>query len=172
MLSFSGVYETLELHSVLSAAAGEGVFHYNYLMEIEVSSEHLAAGTVSRHRVLVMCSLEDGSLSLAIDDFPRMDNKIVEAFWIARVETHRRSREASFRGMELEWRQRHGGENTVSPSGLDWSADHAAVKRRSTSVIRTMLRDPMLNAAQKSVLRSVLDARWEKLEVLENHDEL
>jgi len=178
-LSSSGVYETLELRRVLSASAGEGIFHYNYLLEIEVASRHLKDGVVSKHRVLVMCNLEDGSLSLAIDDFPEMDDDAIESFWVARVESHRRSREASFRGMELEWLERHGDDGgaatppkrpAAEAQGAD--TDIASLRRRSTRDLRKMLRDPLVGAALKATLRDVLDTRWEKLEELELHDEL
>ena len=167
-LSSSGVYETLELHRVISASAGEGIFHYNYLLELELASQHLRKGAVSRHHVLVMCSLEDGSLSLALDDFPEMNAKAIEMFWVARVESHRRSRNASFRAMESEWIQRHG--EATSPLGQ--RVDIATLKRRSTRDIRTMFRDPLISAARRAMLRDMLDSRWEKLELLKIHDEL
>ena len=171
-LSSSGVYETLELQRVLSASAGEGVFHYNYLLDIEVASRHLKDNVVSKHRVLVMCNLEDGSLSLAIDDFPAMAEEAIESFWVARVESHRRSRAASFRSMELEWLERNGDWGTRPRRTEAHGSDIATLRQRSTRDLRQMMHDPLLSGALKAALRDILDSRWEELEKLEQHDEL
>jgi len=100
-LSDSGVYESLTLVSVDAAEAQKGVFHDNLFLKLTMSSPHLENGmTASRHEVIVMRHLKDGVRSFAIDEFPRMDEDAIEAFWIEKVERHRAARERSFAAME------------------------------------------------------------------------
>ena len=116
-LSDSGVYETLSLHSITSAAKQHGVFHDNVFLTVRLASPHLAvaaAGTTSSggapattvHEVMVMTSLEDGVKSFAIDEFPEMDDDAVEEFLIRKIEKRRRDREESFAQIEREFAER------------------------------------------------------------------
>ena len=102
-LSDSGVYETLSLHKIASAATQTGVFHFNYFLQLEMASPHFKDGAPSAaFDVMVMRNLEDGVFSFAIDEFPVMDEDAIEEHWIEKVERHRRLREESFAAMEAE----------------------------------------------------------------------
>lgn len=105
-LSDSGVYRSLSLGRIHSAASQRGIFHDNIFLDLSLTSPHLNGGAAeSRHEVMVMRALEDGVLSFAIDEFPDMDEDAIEAFWIEKVEAHRRFREESFAAIEAEYRQ-------------------------------------------------------------------
>ena len=102
-LSDSGVYETLSLQEVVSAATQTGVFHFNYFLTLQLASPHFKDGKPSApFEVMVMRNLEDGVFSFAIDEFPVMDEDAIESFWIEKVERHRKLREQSFAAMEAE----------------------------------------------------------------------
>ena len=92
-MSHSGIYKTLDIKKIHSARTEEGVFHMNTFMTLELASPFLKTKqgkqTTSMHEVIVMKHLEDGKLSFAIDEFPEMNEKWVEKFWIESVETRR-----------------------------------------------------------------------------------
>jgi hypothetical protein len=62
-----------------------------------------AAAAPSRHDVIVMRNLADGTLSFAIDEFPDMDPDAAEAFWRRKVDRHRAAREVAFAEIEQEF---------------------------------------------------------------------
>ena len=102
-LSDSEIYETLKLHSVKYAAEQDGIFHYNTLLQIELSSPHFKSGKPKEEfKMIVMQHKEDGVKSLAIDEFPVMDEDAIEEFYIRKIEKRRKQREESFRRLELE----------------------------------------------------------------------
>ena len=102
-LSDSGVYETLSLHSIDSAATQTGVFHFNYFLKLTMASPHFKDGKpTASFDVMVMRNLEDGVFSFAIDEFPVMDDDAIEEFWIRKVERHRKERDEAFKELERE----------------------------------------------------------------------
>eukprot|EP00941_MAST-03F_sp_MAST-3F-sp1_P006543 g6543.t1 len=103
-LSDSGIYKTLEVRQILSAATQKGVFHDNLHLTVHLSSPYLKGGKEwTQHEVMVMTSMEDGVKSFAIDNFPEMEEDAVEEFWIKKVDEHRRWREESFAKIEKEY---------------------------------------------------------------------
>eukprot|EP00163_Fabomonas_tropica_P028067 TRINITY_DN5620_c0_g4_i2.p1 TRINITY_DN5620_c0_g4~~TRINITY_DN5620_c0_g4_i2.p1 ORF type:complete len:146 (+),score=43.97 TRINITY_DN5620_c0_g4_i2:211-648(+) len=67
----SEYYPSLKLVNVKSARAKEGVFHYVWDLGLELELE----GKKSKHQVMVMRHLETGTLSFAIDEFPKVTLK-------------------------------------------------------------------------------------------------
>ena len=96
-MSYSGIFQTLNIQKIHSARTEKGVFHMNTFMTLEFKSPFLKTKQgktkhktpTSMHEVIVMKHLEDGKLSFAIDEFPEMDEKAVEKFWIESVEARR-----------------------------------------------------------------------------------
>lgn len=102
-LSDSGIYSTLDLSKVISAAQEDGIFHVNTILKIELSSPYYKSKNPTEiFNVIVMKHKEDGVKSIAIDDFPSMDEDAIEVFWIRKVETKKRKREEAFRRLEIE----------------------------------------------------------------------
>eukprot|EP00750_Incisomonas_marina_P033012 INCI9520.4.p1 GENE.INCI9520.4~~INCI9520.4.p1 ORF type:complete len:193 (+),score=42.91 INCI9520.4:51-629(+) len=103
-LSDSGIYETLTLGSIHSAATEVGIYHHNTILDLDLKSPYLQNGVeTSRHTVIVMSNLADGTRSFAIDEFPNMDEDASEQFWIRKVERHRAMRAIAFAEIEQEF---------------------------------------------------------------------
>lgn len=101
--SDTGVYDSIKLNRVLNAEEEDGIFHDNMIMELELGSPHFINGDrYGIFNVVVMRHKETGHRSLAIDEFPLMDEKAIEKYWIDKVNRKRAEREAAFRQMELE----------------------------------------------------------------------
>jgi hypothetical protein len=102
-LSDSEIYETLQLQKIVYAAEQDGIFHFNTLLTLELASPHFKSGKMTEeYRMIVMLHKEDGVRSLAIDEFPMMDDDAIEAFYIRKIERRRKEREEAFRRLELE----------------------------------------------------------------------
>ena len=102
-LSDSTIYSTLTLNKILSAKEQVGVFHYNTILQIELSSPYFRSGKASEtFEVIVMEHIEDHLKSFAIDEFPDMDEVAIENFWIRKVGLKRKFREEAFRRLEIE----------------------------------------------------------------------
>lgn len=102
-LSDSNIYTTLSLSRILSASYQDGIYHYNTIMTLELASDFFKSGSrVETFDFVVMTHKEDGTSSIAIDEFPVMDDDAIEEFYIKKIESKRAAREASFRRMEVE----------------------------------------------------------------------
>eukprot|EP00904_Undaria_pinnatifida_P001847 jgi/Undpi1/11663/HiC_scaffold_36.g13958.m1 len=102
-LSDTGIYRTLSLKRISSAATRDGVFHDNTLLTLDLASPYFKSGRKDeRFKVVVMEHKEDGHISFSIDSFPQMDSKAVEDFHIQKVERHRQRRAAFFSELERE----------------------------------------------------------------------
>jgi hypothetical protein len=72
-------------------------------MKLELESPFYKSGKSSEtFEMIVMKHKEDGSKSLAIDEFPVMQDIAVEEFWIRKVKEKNIAREESFRRLEIE----------------------------------------------------------------------
>jgi len=102
-ISDSGIYNTLSLSKIISFSEEDGIFHDNIILQLEIASPHFKSKkSVETFEVFVMRHKEDGTRSVAIDEFPAMDEDAIESFWIQKVENKRRDREQAFRRMEIE----------------------------------------------------------------------
>lgn len=78
----------------------DGVYHYNTFVHLELSCPHFKSGKPTEtFRMVVMKSMYDGSWSFAIEEFPQMEERAMEAFYIQKVEDHRAAREVLFQQM-------------------------------------------------------------------------
>ena len=104
-LSDSEVYTSLSLNKINYAAEQDGIFHFNTLLSLELSSPHFKSKKTSEEfKMIVMVHKEDGVKALAIDEFPVMDEEAIEEFYILKIEKRRKQREESFRRLEIEAR--------------------------------------------------------------------
>ena len=102
-LSETRIYDTLTLTKVKSAYRQEGIFHYNTVMTIELSSPYFVSGNATEDfEVIVMRHKEDDVRSIAIDEFPSMDEKVSRQFLQKKIIEKRKEREVSFRKLELQ----------------------------------------------------------------------
>ncbi len=102
-LSDSLIYNTLQLSEIISARQYDGIFHTNVLLELRLSSPHFKSG--AENEIFNMITLEhkeDGTKTLAIDEFPNMNEVDIEAFTVEKMRTKRKEREEVFRRMEIQ----------------------------------------------------------------------
>ena len=102
-LSDSGVYSTLSISQVLSARQEDGIFHHNTLLTLELASPFFQSKSDTENfDIVVMKHKEDGIRSIAIDEFPVMNEDAIEKFWINKVEEKKIAREEAFRRLEIQ----------------------------------------------------------------------
>lgn len=102
-LSETRIYDTLTLTRVKSAYRQEGIFHYNTVMTIELASPHFVSGNATEDfEIIVMHHKDDDVKSIAIDEFPNMDEKVARQFLKKKIIEKRKEREISFRKLELQ----------------------------------------------------------------------
>lgn len=99
-LSDSGIYHSLQLESILEAEEEDGLYHVNTIMKLELSSPHFASGqAVEVYEMIVMKHYEEDYSTIAIDQFPEMDEDTIEEYYIRKVEQKRKDRDAAFKVM-------------------------------------------------------------------------
>lgn len=97
-LSDSGIYYSLQLESILEAEEEEGLFHNNFILKLELSSPHFASGNpVEVYEIIVMKHYEEDYSTIAIDQFPEMDEDAIETYYIRKVEQKRKERDAALK---------------------------------------------------------------------------
>ena len=102
-LSDSGVYETLALSNILRAKREEGIYHVNTVLTVELQSPHFVSGKAEEtFQLVVMSHKEDGTKSIAIDEFPIMSDAAIEIFYTNKVKAKSKTREEAFRKLEIE----------------------------------------------------------------------
>lgn len=128
-LSESGIYETIQLKEIKSAAAAvrcingcvhavvveiqnvsrcgetfqDGIFHKNMKFVVDLYSPHLRSKLPSEeYEMIAMQRHDDGSWTFTINEFPIMDELAIEEFYIRMVERRRREREEATSRLEAE----------------------------------------------------------------------
>lgn len=102
-LSDSGVYSTIQLHSVLEADEDDGLFHKNTILHLSLESPHFKSKkSVEEFAIVVMKHYEEKFATIAIDEFPEMDEAVIERFYEAKVERKRAERADALAKMEQE----------------------------------------------------------------------
>lgn len=100
-LSDSGIYSTLSLHEVLSAEEEPGVFHTNTILGLSLASPYFKSGLKEEdYTVVVMKHAHEDYSTIAINEFPDMDENAIEEFYINKVEKKRSDREKIFQRWE------------------------------------------------------------------------
>jgi hypothetical protein len=152
-LSDSSIYETLSLFKVVSAQLHHGIFHKSVVLDLELHSPHYKSGKViETFQMVVLENLTDGTKSLAIDEFPRMDESAIETFSIKKMKHHQLENEKTFDRMESLVPVPH--ENKIKPDMTSYLSQFDSLdqlnKRRSTSEmdIQPRLKNPQLMEEQ------------------------
>jgi hypothetical protein len=102
-ISDSGIYDTLKIEKIKYAAEEDGIYHLNTILKVELSSPFYADGNPSHDfDIVVMQHKEDQVRSIAIDEFPTMDEIEIENFWIRKVQRMKFEREESLLRLEIE----------------------------------------------------------------------
>jgi hypothetical protein len=64
----------------------EGIYHWNTLLKLELSSPHFVSGKdTEEYNMVVMKHKDDELMSFAIDEFPEMTESSIEQFSIEKV---------------------------------------------------------------------------------------
>lgn len=102
-LSESEIYRTLTLSEIQSASAFDGVFHKNVQLELELASPHFKSGLDKEvFHIVVMTHKEDGSKSVAIDEFPVMNEDRINDFLVEKIKRKRKQKKDILLEMEEE----------------------------------------------------------------------
>ena len=102
-LSDSDIYESLRLKTITHCSLNDGIFHYNTLLTLQLESPYFKSGkAVEEFKMIVMLHKEDKVKTLAIDEFPVMDEDVIEEHYIRKIDRKRREREEAFRRLEVE----------------------------------------------------------------------
>lgn len=103
-LSDSRVYTSLSLNKIHSAELLDGIYHVNMIMKLELSSPYYKSKKESEiYELIVMRHKEDGIKSIAIDEFPVMEEHAIEEYYILKIKEKRKLREESLRRLQIEW---------------------------------------------------------------------
>ncbi|CAM9902487.1 unnamed protein product [Discosporangium mesarthrocarpum] len=159
-LSDTGIYRTLTLKKIVDAATGDGVFHRNVFLQLELGSSYFKSRRTSEtFNVMVMKHKEDGHRSFAIDNFPEMDVDAMEEFYIEEVERQREAREVFLNSLETT------AQGELESLWQEGTTDQAALATKMMSMSATELMallegttlesGPVASAAQEE-----LNKRW------------
>jgi hypothetical protein len=100
-LSDSGVYESLKLNRILSAEEKSGIYHDNLHLVLELASPYFKSGLSTQQiQIVVMRHKSENVTTLAVDEFPKMNEDAIEEFYIKRVEERRAARDRAFQNLE------------------------------------------------------------------------
>ncbi|KAG3018431.1 hypothetical protein PC120_g10444 [Phytophthora cactorum] len=186
-LSDSGIYTTLSLSKIHAAATELGDFHYVIHLQVALASPYFRSKRqVEDFDMMVLESkprIEErasgkfnATRSIAIDEFPEMDEDAIENFWIKMVEERRQRRHELFEQWEREGELADGGgkqdhvesseEKTVEKVTKTLTLDELQVM--PTKQLRQLLATPESTAPLRAAISAILD---ERLTLLEQREE-
>ncbi|KAG3161894.1 hypothetical protein PI124_g5780 [Phytophthora idaei] len=186
-LSDSGIYTTLSLSKIHAAATELGDFHYVIHLQVALASPYFRSKRqVEDFDMMVLESkprIEErasgkfnATRSIAIDEFPEMDEDAIENFWIKMVEERRQRRRELFEQWEREGELADGGgkqdhvesseEKTVEKVTQTLTLDE--LQAMPTKQLRQLLATPESTAPLRAAISAILD---ERLTLLEQREE-
>ncbi|ETO63909.1 hypothetical protein F444_18452 [Phytophthora nicotianae P1976] len=184
-LSDSGIYTTLSLSKIHAAATELGDFHYVIHLQVALASPYFRSKQeVEDFEMMVLESkprIEErasgkfnATRSIAIDEFPEMDEDAIENFWIEMVEQRRQRRRELFDKWEREEQENEASSSTNQPEKVTKTLTLDELQKMPTKQLRQLL-TPESTAALRAAISAILDERLTLLEQREealNRDEL
>ncbi|KAL4129100.1 hypothetical protein PRIC2_005111 [Phytophthora ramorum] len=197
-LSDSGIYTTLSLAKIYAAATELGDFHYVIHLQVALASPYFRSKReVEDFEMMVLESKPrveerakggfNATRSIAIDEFPEMDEDAIERFWVQMVEERRQRRHELFEKWEREEVGEDEGENAQPVEAVESDqlesmekpTQAAAEKVTKTLTIdelqvmpakqlRQLLATPESTAPLRAAISAILD---ERLTLLEEREE-
>ena len=90
-LSETSIYSTLSIQKAFIEGEHDGIFHYNTILSLDLYSPFFASKKESEHyRMVLMTHKHTNITTLAIDEFPVMDEDAIEQFYIQMVKEKRK----------------------------------------------------------------------------------
>jgi hypothetical protein len=177
-LSDTGIYETLKLEKIFDASVEIGDFHYIIHLQIGLSSIFFESQKpIEKYEMMVLESKDQfgkptGTKSIAIDEFPAMQEDAIEQFWIEMVEARRKRRRQLFK----EWTNEKDQNVTFSKKKQQTNRKINKKKLRledlqkmSTKNLRLLLSSTTtkISPELRQAMTNIIDERWDKLEKME-----
>ncbi|KUG01039.1 hypothetical protein AM587_10009936 [Phytophthora nicotianae] len=173
-LSDSGIYTTLSL-SKIHAAATEVALASPYFRSKQEVEDFEMMVLESKPRIEERASGKfNATRSIAIDEFPEMDEDAIENFWIEMVEQRRQRRRELFDKWEREEQENEASSSTNQPGKVTKTLTLDELQKMPTKQLRQLL-TPESTAALRAAISAILDERLTLLEQREealNRDEL
>lgn len=102
-LSETGIYSTLSIRKATIEGEHEGIFHHNTILSLDLHSPHFASKLeTENYRMVLMTHKHTNITTLAIDQFPVMDDDAIEKFYIDMVKSKRKLYRREMESLELE----------------------------------------------------------------------
>ncbi|KAG1690781.1 hypothetical protein DVH05_027830 [Phytophthora capsici] len=177
-LSDSGIYTTLSLDKILAAATELGDFHYVIHLQVTLASPYFnSKRDVEEFEMMVLESKprveerESGnfnaSRSIAIDEFPEMEEEAIEAFWVKMVEERRQRRRELFDKWEREGEREDETSPEPSREKVTKTLTIQELYAMPTKQLRQLLTTPESTETLRAAISAILD---ERLTLLEEHE--
>ncbi|POM73623.1 hypothetical protein PHPALM_9515 [Phytophthora palmivora] len=185
-LSDSGIYTTLSLAKIHAAATELGDFHYVIHLQVALKSPYFRSKQdVENFEMMVLESkprIEErasgkfnATRSIAIDEFPEMDEDAIENFWVQMVEERRRRRRELFDKWEREGDLDSKNDVLLEPEMREQPTTSSVEKVTKTLTIaelqimptkqlRQLLTTPESTAPLRAAISAILDERLTQLE--------
>ncbi|OWZ23535.1 hypothetical protein PHMEG_0001559 [Phytophthora megakarya] len=176
---------TLSLDKIHAAATELGDFHYVIHLQMSLKSPYFRSKKeVENFEMMVLESkprIEErasgefnATRSIAIDEFPEMDEDAIETFWVQMVEEKRRRRRELFEkwereGVEIDKNVEDTRQQPTSPvEKVTKTLTIDELQGMPTKQLRQLLATPESTAPLRAAISAILD---ERLTQLEQHEE-
>ncbi|KAF4045408.1 hypothetical protein GN244_ATG02151 [Phytophthora infestans] len=188
-LSDSGIYTTLSLSKIHAAATELGDFHYVIHLQVALSSPYFRSKRQEEDFEMMVLESKpriderasgkfNVTRSIAIDEFPEMDEDAIENFWVKMVEDRRQRRRELFEQWEREDTLENAEQdapqvksnevNTEQPEKVTKTLTLDELQQMPTKQLRQLLTTPESTAPLRAAISAILD---ERLTLLEQREE-